>query len=229
MQRSEINAILQETKAVFAQNGIHLPPFAHFTPSDWAQQDLQRYQEVFDLQLGWDVTDMGSNDFANTGLTLFTLRNGSVGGKPYPKPYAEKIMLVREGQRTPMHFHWYKMEDIIHHGGGELIIELYNRTDDERCADTDVEIVLDGERQCHAAGSQLRLKAGQSISLTQGIYHSFWAEPGKGAVILGEVSMVNDDKADNRFLQTQARFSDIVEDEAPLHLLCNEYPRFLPL
>ena len=44
MQRSEINAILQETKAVFAQNGIHLPPFAHFTPSDWAQQDLQRYQ-----------------------------------------------------------------------------------------------------------------------------------------------------------------------------------------
>ena len=133
MQRSEINAILNETKALFQQHQIYLPPFAHFTAEDWQTKDLSRFQEIFDLQLGWDVTDMGSNDFANTGLTLFTLRNGSVGGSPYAKPYAEKIMMVREGQQTPMHFHWYKMEDIIHKGGGDLIIELYQRTDDEQC------------------------------------------------------------------------------------------------
>lgn len=229
MRRSQINEILAETQAIFAQNNIYLPPFAHFTPHEWTTRELDRFQEVFDLQLGWDVTDMGSGDFANTGLTLFTLRNGSVGGKPYPKPYAEKIMISREGQQTPLHFHWYKMEDIIHRGGGKLIIELYNRTADEQCDTTDVEVVLDGERQRHKAGSRLSLSAGQSISLTQGLYHSFWAEPGQGPVILGEVSMVNDDRRDNRFLQPQSRFSEIEEDTDPLHLLCNEYPRFLPL
>ena len=110
-----------------------------------------------------------------------------------------------------------------------LIIELYQRTDDEQCDTQDLTVVLDGERQTHKAGTQLRLRPGQSISLTQGLYHSFWADPGKGAVILGEVSMVNDDRCDNRFLNPQSRFSAIDEDETPLHLLCNEYPRFLPL
>jgi hypothetical protein len=97
------------------------------------------------------------------------------------------------------------MEDIIHRGGGNMIIELYNRTADEQCDTTDIEVVLDGERQRHKAGSRLRLTAGQSITLTQGLYHSFWAEPGFGPVILGEVSMVNDDRCDNRFLQRGAK------------------------
>jgi D-lyxose ketol-isomerase len=229
MRRSQLNEILAESQALFAQHQIALPPFAHFTPNQWAKHDLRRFQEVFDLQLGWDVTDMGSNDFASMGLTLFTLRNGSIGGQPYPKPYAEKIMISREGQITPCHFHWYKMEDIIHRGGGNMIIELYNRTADEQCDTTDIEVVLDGERQRHKAGTRLRLTAGQSITLTQGLYHSFWAEPGFGPVILGEVSMVNDDRCDNRFLQPQSRFSEIEEDEPPLHILCNEYARFLPL
>jgi D-lyxose ketol-isomerase len=43
----------------------------------------------------------------------FTLRNGSPNGVPYEKCYAEKIMHVRDGQVTPMHFHWRKREDII--------------------------------------------------------------------------------------------------------------------
>lgn len=227
MQRSTINAILAYTHSLFEQHRVALPPFAFFTPEQWRSQSLERYREVFELGLGWDVTDMGSDDFEHEGLTLFTLRNGSVGGQPYAKPYAEKVMLVRERQVTPMHFHWYKMEDIIHRGGGDLIIELYNRTDDEQCADSDVEVVLDGERQRHPAGSRLRLRAGQSITLTQGLYHSFWAE--RAPVVAGEVSMVNDDRCDNRFLRARARFSQIVDDAAPLHLLCNEYARFLPL
>lgn len=37
---------------------------------------------------------------------------------------AEKIMIVREGQVTPYHFHWYKMEDIINRGGGNLINKI---------------------------------------------------------------------------------------------------------
>ena len=40
-----------------------------------------------------------------------------------------------------------------------------------------------------------------------------------------EVSMTNDDCADNRFYEPQGRFPEIEEDEAPLYLLCNEYPK----
>ena len=36
--------------------------------------------------------------------------------------------------------------------------------------------------------------------------------------------MVNDDNTDNRFLNPMGRFPKIEEDEAPLYLLCNEYP-----
>ena len=59
--------------------------------------------------------------------------------------------------------------------------------------------------------------------MTKGLYHSFWGEEGKGTVIVGEVSMCNDDAADNRFYEPAGRFPKIEEDEAPLHLLCNEY------
>jgi len=41
------------------------------------------------------------------------------------------------------------------------------------------------------------------------------------------VSSVNDDNTDNRFAEQSSRFSDIVEDEEPRWLLCNEYPQRL--
>jgi len=34
-----------------------------------------------------------------------------------------------------------------------------------------------------------------------------------------------DDNTDNRFYEPVGRFPAIEEDEAPLHLLCNEYPK----
>jgi len=36
---------------------------------------------------------------------------------------------------------------------------------------------------------------------------------------------VNDDTKDNRFLEPAGRFPSLIEDEKPLYLLCNEYPR----
>lgn len=49
-------------------------------------------------------------------------------------------------------------------------------------------------------------------------------EKGTGAVLLGEVSMCNDDKSDNRFFEAVGRFPKIEEDEPAYRLLCNEYP-----
>ena len=56
------------------------------------------------------------------------------------------------------------------------------------------------------------------------MYHTFYGEKGNGAVIVGEVSDVNDDVEDNCFLEPLGRFPTIEEDEKPIHLLCNEYP-----
>jgi len=65
---------------------------------------------------------------------------------------------------------------------------------------------------------------GESICLEPGVYHAFWGQKGKGPVVVGEVSAVNEDMGDNRFAERVARFPTIEEDERPLHLLCNEYP-----
>ncbi|TGB89379.1 D-lyxose/D-mannose family sugar isomerase [Escherichia sp. E2748] len=226
MKRSAINDILGHTRQFFSQHDVHLPPFASFTPAQWQQLDSTAWEEVFELKLGWDVTAFGGNDFAAQGLTLFTLRNGSPKGMPYVKCYAEKIMHVRDAQVTPMHFHWRKREDIINRGGGNLIVELWNADSNEQTVDRDVTVVIDGCRQKHTAGSQLRLSPGESICLPPGLYHSFWAEAGFGDVLVGEVSSVNDDDHDNHFLQPLDRYNLIDEDEPAQLVLCNEYRQF---
>ena len=207
MKRSAINDILGHTRQFFSQHDVHLPPFASFSPAQWQQLDTAAWEEVFDLKLGWDVTAFGRNNFAAHGLTLFTLRNGSAKGMPYVKCYAEKIMHVRDAQVTPMHFHWRKREDIINRGGGNLIVELWNADSNEQTADSDVTVVIDGCRQKHTAGTQLRLSPGESICLPPGLYHSFWAETGFGDVLVGEVSSVNDDDHYNHFLQPLDRYN----------------------
>jgi D-lyxose ketol-isomerase len=46
-------------------------------------------------------------------------------------------------------------------------------------------------------------------------------------VLIGEVSTVNDDLTDNIFREPIGRFSDIDEDEQPLHLLVSDYKRWI--
>ena len=146
------------------------------------------------------------------------------GRSKYKKPYAEKLLISQEDQLSPNHFHWSKMEDIINRGGGNLMVQVWNSTEDEELADTPVTVHLDGVEKTVPAATVLRLTPGMSITLPQRQYHAFWAERGHGPVLIGEVSMTNDDNVDNRFYETQGRFPTIEEDEAPLYLLCNEYP-----
>ena len=68
----------------------------------------------------------------------------------------------------------------------------------------------------------MSLNPGESITLTPNLYHSFWAEDGR--VLIGEVSLVNDDSNDNCFLNPVGRFPSIIEDESPIHLLVGDYP-----
>jgi D-lyxose ketol-isomerase len=223
MKRSEINKIMLEAKNLFEEYKIILPKFAYWSKADWATKG-EEVQEIKDNMLGWDITDFGSGDFSKIGLFLFCVRNGNQKNKDkYPKPYAEKIMMVKEKQITPMHYHWSKMEDIINAGGGNLIIKLYNSTEDNKLADTDVSVSVDGVRYTFPAGYELRLEPGDSVTLTPGLFHRFWGEEGKGTVLVREVSMCNDDTCDNCFYDPAGRFPQIEEDEEPIHLLCHEY------
>jgi hypothetical protein len=226
MKRSEINKIIKDAIKFFKKMHFKLPPFAYFTIDDW-QKHKNDAKEIFDLNLGWDITDFGSNDFYRKGLLLFTLRNGLISNPLYPKTYAEKIMVVEEDQVTPMHFHWNKMEDIINRGGGNLVVEIYGSAKNEEPDNTMVDISIDGINKKIISGDKVILSPGESISLTQNIYHKFYGQKGKGKVLVGEVSMVNDDDNDNRFYEETRRFPDIIEDAEPVHLLCKDYRKFL--
>lgn len=221
MKRSEINKEIKKAKELFNSIQFKLPEFASWSSDDWTQKGSE-VDEIVENALGWDVTDYGLGDFNKTGLLLFTIRNGNYKMRDkYPKGYAEKIMVLKEGQLCPMHFHWNKREDIINRGGGVLSLTLFKADSDEQLGSESFETSIDGIRHTFAPGSVVRLNPGQSICLEPYIYHSFTAE---GAdVIVGEVSDVNDDENDNRFHEPMGRFPEIEEDEKPLHLLCNEY------
>ncbi len=226
MKRSEINAALREMESMLRDYRIALPDFCYFTPEEWLQKG-HAFDEVRDNMLGWDITDYGLGRFREVGFSLITLRNGNLSKKDlYPKPYAEKLLYLMEGQYSPMHFHWHKMEDIINRGGGTVLIRVYNADREEEIdRKSPVTVHTDGETRTVPAGEQIVLEPGQSITITPYLYHDFEVVPGSGAVLLGEVSQVNDDNTDNRFNPPVGRFPAIEEDEAPYRLLCGEYPK----
>jgi len=224
MKRSEINTLIGDALAFFDEMNFKLPPWGYWSLEDWKNCG-EKCDEIFKNQLGWDLTDFGSGDFDSTGLLLFTIRNGNI--RLDSKPYAEKIMIVGEGQVTPMHFHWSKMEDIINRGGGNLMMELYPSDEKEDLGGHSFEVSLDGIRKAFEPGTLVRLVPGESITLSQGLYHRFYGETGKGKVLVGEVSAVNDDHTDNRFHDKVGRFPEIEEDVQPVHLLVGDYDKFL--
>jgi len=222
LKRSEINALIRENIKWIEDKQVHLPPFAYWTPEEWAEKGHE-YDEIRENMLGWDVTDYGRGDFRKTGLLLFTIRNGNLRRSEFGKPYAEKLLISEVDQLSPNHFHWRKMEDIINRGGGLLVLQLWNATTEEELdLEKDVTVRIDGRVTKVPAGGKVYLKPGESITLTPRMYHLFTAK--KEKVLAWEVSMVNNDKTDNRFYEKQARFTQIEEDEPAEYLLCNEYP-----
>ena len=226
MKRSEVNDILRAADDFIRSFGTILPPFAHWSPGQMRDRRPE-IGGILGAGLGWDITDFGQGQFAETGLFLFTLRNGREedlrrgGGMCY----AEKIMISRKDQITPMHRHVVKAEDIINRGGGVLALKLFNsdaRGEVDR--EGEVEVATDGLLRRQEAGAILRLHPGESVTLLPGNWHAFWGEGGD--VLVGEVSTVNNDLTDNIFADPIGRFAEIEEDEEPLHLLVSDYPRW---
>lgn len=72
MKRSQINYAIDKALAMAETFRISLPEFAHFTASSWPQKRHEGWNEVQDLQLGWDVTDFFSSPgFSNELMTLY--------------------------------------------------------------------------------------------------------------------------------------------------------------
>lgn len=223
MKRSQINQHQRDAAALFAEYRFALPPFASWDEARWAKDpEAARYCRAH--QMGWDITDFGSADFNRRGLVIFCVRNG-LQRQAGSRPYAEKLLVVGENQETPTHSHRIKMEDIIVRGGGNLILELHNPAPDGGMTDTPVEVMVDGMRRTLDPGEPLRLGLGESVTITRGLWHRFYGEAGGGPVFVGEVSQVNDDFADNYFLDPVGRFASIEEDEPKLYPLWNELPQ----
>jgi len=227
MKRSRVNEIIRQGDAFIRSFGFVLPPFAYRTP-EWMLEHRHEISGITGARLGWDVTDYGRGRFEELGLFLFTVRNGNPEDLARGRGmlYAEKIMISRRDQISPMHRHNLKAEDIINRGGGALVMELF-MSDPRGVIDEEAEVTVpvDGMERSLPAGGLLKLDPGESVTLMPGVWHAFWAETSD--VLIGEVSTVNDDLTDNIFRDPIGRFSKIEEDEAPLHLLVSDYDRWL--
>ena len=227
MKRSRVNEIMAHADEVIRSFGFRLPPFAYWNPKEfYANRSMAG--NIINAQCGWDITDFGAGDFDSMGLFLFTLRNGrladlqSGGGMCY----AEKLLLSKQDQLSPMHTHVIKAEDIINRGGATLVVELFgSNADGGFASDMGGMVFCDGIRRDFTPGEKLRLNPGESVTLMPGDWHAFWGEGGD--VLIGEVSTVNDDNTDNVFRAPIGRFSQIEEDEPPRHLLVSDYEKWL--
>jgi D-lyxose ketol-isomerase len=225
VKRSRVNEIIRQGDAFIRSFGYIMPPFAYWRPEEMKSR---RPEGIVNGRLGWDITDYGQGKFDELGLFLFTVRNGRAEDLARGRGmlYAEKIMISRRNQLSPMHRHVVKAEDIINRGGGKLVLELF-MPDSEGQIDsaTEVRVATDGVMRTLPAGGLLKLEPGESVTLLPGVWHGFWGEGGD--VLVGEVSTVNDDLTDNIFRDPIGRFSAIEEDETPVHLLVSDYDRWL--
>ncbi|SMX36843.1 D-lyxose/D-mannose family sugar isomerase [Maliponia aquimaris] len=227
MKRSHINAVMRQADEMIRRHGFVLPPFAQWTPEAFVAHAGEA-RHVIDARCGWDITDYGAGRFDELGLFLFTLRNGLLTDLQSGRGmcYAEKLLISRRDQLSPMHTHVIKAEDIINRGGGTLVVELFGSDDLGHCAaDVGVSVMCDGIWREVPPGGKLKLAPGESVTLRPGDWHAFWGEGGD--VLIGEVSTVNDDETDNIFREPIGRFAEIEEDEPPLHLLVSDYRSWL--
>lgn len=227
MKRSRINDIIGESDDFIRHFGFRLPPFAYWSPEEFVANATSA-RALIDARCGWDITDFGEGRFDELGLFLFTLRNGRLADlqRGGGMCYAEKLLISKQDQLSPMHTHVIKAEDIINRGGATMVVQLHGSDDAGGFAEDKGGVVMcDGVARPYAAGEKLRFAPGESVTLVPGDWHAFWGEGGD--VLIGEVSTVNDDETDNLFREPIGRFSSFDEDCAPKHLLVSDYAKWL--
>lgn len=224
MRRSELDTIIEDSRAIMARHGQILPPYAGWTPAQWHAM-AQETRAMRARGLGWNVATFGDGSFAQSGIVVFTTRMGDHADLPSGrgKLYGEKIIVCRDGQRVPHHYHRVKTEDFVNRGGGTLVIDLIRVDVTGAALDQPIDLDRDGVMIRVPARTTLRLAPGEGITLEPYIAHAFSAE--NGDIVCGEVSLVNDDTTDNYFLETVPP-QTIVEDAAARHCIVADYSSF---
>ena len=117
MKRSLANSAIRYAEELLNQYNFKLPEFGYWNLNEW-RAHKNEIDVIKKLMLGWDLTDHGLGRFDEIGCTLFTIRNGLLDQPDVGVPYAEKLLIFKDGQRLPIHYHGFKTEDIINRGGG---------------------------------------------------------------------------------------------------------------
>ncbi len=227
MKRSEINSIMSDANDFIRSFGFVLPPFAYWSAAEMVERKHD-ISAIINARCGWDITDYGAGNFDELGLFLFTLRNGLLADlrRGGGMCYAEKLLISRKNQLSPMHTHVIKAEDIINRGGATMVVELFGSDEEGNFSETTGGTVMcDGIARPFKPGEKLKFNPGESLTLMPGDWHAFWGEGGD--VLIGEVSTVNDDETDNIFREKIGRFATIEEDVEPAHLLVSDYRTWL--
>ncbi|MGL4444109.1 MAG: D-lyxose/D-mannose family sugar isomerase [Alsobacter sp.] len=226
MRRSETDRIIDEGREACSRNGFHLPPFARWSPQEaLAQPDALRL--MAEGGLGWAIAEFQPGRFPTHGLTVFTLRMGAPAlvGRASGKLYGEKVLVARDGQVTPLHYHAVKTEDIVNRGGGRFVVELLAVDAHGRPKDEPVEAIKDVAVIRVPPRGRVVLEPGESLQLDPFVAHAFWAEG--GTVVAGEVSLVNDDATDNLFILPLPAAAAIEKDALARHLLARDVPALI--
>jgi D-lyxose ketol-isomerase len=226
MRRSFIDRRIEAMLELCDRHQVRLPPFALWGAAQYrARPDCAR--RIGEAGLGWNVVEFRPGAFDQSGLSVFTLRMGDWRGLAAGagRLYAEKVMLAQDGQRTPHHFHVVKTEDIVNRGGARFVVELFRVDPAGVRLDERLHVLKDVEMLDLAPGERVSLEPGESLTLEPFVAHSFWAEG--GAVLAGEVSLVNDDASDNYFLPPLAPFAPIEEDAPMRHVTVRDHAQFV--
>ena len=175
MKRSRVNDIIRQSDEFIKSFGFRLPPFAYWSPKQMLDKRAD-ISAIVDARLGWDITDYGDENFDSMGLTLFTTRNGNIDNlrRGTGICYAEKIMISRRDQISPMHRHVTKTEDIINRAGATLAIKMYESDPDGNLDESlPVRLATDGINKELSPGHVFMLEPGQSVTLLPGNWHEF--------------------------------------------------------
>ena len=226
MKRSFIDARIDAMAALCERHGVRLPPFARWNEDDY-RVDPGAARRIAQTGLGWNIVEFSPGGFAREGLAVFTLRMGDwrhlANGRG--RLYGEKALMAEDGQRTPHHYHIVKTEDIVNRGGARFVVELFKVDRAGAPLKERLRVLKDVETLDLEPGARVVLEPGESLTLEPFVAHAFWAEG--GAVLAGEVSLVNDDTSDNYFLPALPPEAPIEEDAAKRYVTVRDHARLV--
>ena len=226
MKRSFVDSRIDAMAALCERHGVKLPPFAWWSEDD-CRAEPGAARRIAQAGLGWNIVEFKRGAFFSEGLGVFTLRMGDwrnlANGRG--RLYAEKALMAEEGQRTPHHYHIVKTEDVVNRGGARFVVEMFKVDRAGAPLKERLRVVKDVKTLDLEPGERVGLEPGESLTLEPFVAHAFWAEG--GAVLAGEVSLVNDDAGDNYFLPALAPAAPIEEDRPKRYVTVRDHSRIV--